>query len=1134
LVQRTTFLPSGIPCRKFIIGVENEEGYGLIGKLLLLLERDLIAYRMKKILWMVLWGGLLSNAYGQQSVISSSSVENRARIIGELPRNQGKLDAEAYARRYGLPVRKIYDSGRIIEIQRIENGRHPLYNETHNINAARTVSTDRVWDGEVGGYHLRGKNILVGLWDAGKIRTTHTEFGSRVYTLDSGFEIVGHATHVAGTIGAAGLDSKATGMANQCFIEGYDWDNDDIEMRQAAQDGLLLSNHSYGYIHGFDYNSEERRWEWYGDIDIDEKEDFRFGFYNRDAREWDDVAYDNPYYLIVKSAGNDRLEGPANGGEHYVYDGGWKVSYKLRNLDGGPDGFDCIGTRATAKNILTVGAVNDIENGFQGPEDVVMTNFSTFGPTDDGRIKPDIVGNGTNLYSSYNESDNDYNILTGTSMATPNVAGSLALLQELHHKKYGTYMKSATLKGLVLHSADDAGNEGPDYKFGWGLLNTRSAASLIIHPSHPLLEDSIMEGEVRRFNFYAPGDSSIKVTLCWTDPRGPFLPDALDPTDLILVNDLDVRLIRSKDSAVTEPYILDPGSPEDPAERGDNFRDNVEQIVLPLAAKGYYEVVISHKNSLTDSMQHLSLIAEGLARAHVAEEVNMLHKNNGFLQVTDAPEYPVNRRFTWLIEPTNQQPVNLSFTAFSTSVNDTVAIFDGPGSDSPLLAEFSGMLFNPDTLLITSGGSLYIEFSSGNEEGFEGFSARYCTVSPEEMLDIKGEGYPCSGSEEVYFFDPLPESEYRWTLSQNIQDSAEIYLNTAMLGIPDDSFYMRVTPENRCGTGPSSERVVEPLTAPPDISPVISGDTVPCTNGPNLYAVEYDPAATYWWSLPKDWIGRSDSASIHITPVKEPGTIGVVPVNSCGESPKIELMVHPVSLPRIPVIESEKINPCPNEVYEFHVQAEEAVDYRWNAEAGWDIVGPDTLPQVSVLVGDGSAGRMFLTSSNKCGDTSTSRNFLLSPTPLPPIFRTQASGIEGLDELVLLNYEVYALVDWYRDDSLYAGYHEKTLTLHRNGTYSVQVMNSDGCVASMDNSEKIKIDNQSLLYSISTGSEGVIRVENDAAEPARIQVYDLTGRIVFSDELQPGTNTYHTARRGLLIFRIEGDTHLKTQMIFVH
>jgi subtilisin family serine protease len=1089
---------------------------------------------MKKIWCVIAWCGMVSGMFGQESIISESSVERRSLLISNLPDNPDKMAAETYATQNQLPLRRIDRAGNIIEIQRLMEGRHPLYNETHNINAAQTVSTSPLWDGAVGGFHLRGKNILVAVWDGGKIRTTHTEFGSRAYSLDSGFEIVGHSTHVAGTIGARGLDPRATGMANQCFIEGYDWDSDVDEMRMAAGDGLLLSNHSYGFIHGFDFNFEERRWEWYGDFRVAEEEDFTFGFYSRFARAWDDVAHDHPYYLIVKSAGNDRLEGPAPGSEHYILNPDWVLSTTVRNKDGGPDGFDCIGTRATAKNILTIGAVGDLDNGFEDPGDVEMTDFSTFGPTDDGRIKPDIVGNGTALYSSYFESDEDYNVLSGTSMSAPNVTGSLALLQELHFIKTGEYLWSSSLKGLALHTADDAGNPGPDYKFGWGVLNTRSAAALINQDAQHIFEDTIPDQQESRYTFFAPGDSGIKVTLCWTDPRGPIVPPSLDPTTLILVNDLDMRLVRQRDSSVYEPFILDPEVPDAPAQTGDNFRDNIEQIALPEAEMGYYELVITHKGSLQDDLQHYSLIIEGLGSIYLADDTTYLDENNGFIQVTDAPEYPANRSFVWLVDPGIQQPISVHFEDFDTNTGDTLYLYDGPGRESPILGQFSGILDNPDTLFASTGGSIFLEFRSGNEGGAPGFSARYCTSPPSESLEVKGEPYPCAGTEEVYFFHPLPESDYSWTLSDNVADSAVISANMVMIQVPEQLFTLTVTPENKCGTGLPATRSFTSLTAPPDISLNITGDTLPCTTREFLYSVENDPGTTYWWTLPKGWFGQSDSSSIWVTPLEESGNISVIPVNSCGESEKGELTVHPLSLPEIPLIESDRINPCENEVQEFSTVAAGETGYVWRAQQGWEILGPDSLTEVSVLVGSGSSGRIFLTASNKCGETLTSRNFILSPAPTAPFLRQQRSSMGGLDELVVLNFDDYTLVNWYRNDSLYDGFHEESLVVTRNGVYGIEVRNEDGCVAAMDAAQKIEINDRDLLYSIGTASGGFIRVQNDTSEPARIRAYDLTGRLVFADELQPGTSTYHTSRRGLLILRLEGDEKVKTQMVFVH
>ncbi len=1089
---------------------------------------------MKKILWVMVWIVLGMNSNAQIKMITQHSIENRKRIVGEMPKDPEKEEAEEYAKQYGIPVREIDDYGRIKEIRRIEKDGHPRFFTTDNADAARTVSTDKVWSENSSGLILRGENILVGVWDGGLIRTTHVEFESRVHSIDTYGDIDGHPTHVAGTIGAAGIERKAMGMANQCFIEGYDWGNDNDEMELAARDGLLISNHSYGFIHGFDYNYEEDRWEWHGNIKISTEEDYTFGFYGRDAAIWDETAYDNPYYLIVKSAGNDRLEGPPPGTEHFVWDNGWTESEEDRNKDGGPDGFDCIGSQGTSKNILTVGAIKDIVGGYESPEDVNLSSFSSFGPTDDGRIKPDIVGNGVHLYSTYHNNDTDYDYSNGTSMSAPNVAGSLALLQELHYKLFNRYMKSASLKGVALHTADEAGNMGPDYKFGWGLLNTLNAAEFLISEERLLFEDSITDNTENEYRLYSDGDTAVRITICWTDPRGPEPLTILDVEDLILVNDLDIRLIKLSDSTVYEPFILDPATPDAPAQPGDNFRDNVEQIYLPVSEKGHYKLMVSHKDSITDTIQHYSLFIDGINQVFIAEDSTYLNNNNGFMQVTDAPEYPLNSDFVWLIEPENLQPIRFQFTEFSTDTNDIVTIYDGPDSNSPVLGQFSGSLFNPDTLLNSSGESLFIHFSSSTKSGFKGFALRYCTTLPDESLEILGKENPCHLSSEIYSFGMNPETDYQWSYSNNVNDSVSIDQNTISFLVPEEVFMLNVTPINSCGSGSISSRLIHPLLALPTVNLLMDGDTVPCTNAQTLFSVEEDTTAIYRWVIPEEWLGESDSSSIWITPTANEGTLTVFPSNSCGESEGIELTLHPLPPPSVPEIVMDGSNPCENSTEQFSIETQAEVDYTWSVDPGWEIVGPDTLNLVVVKTGQGITGKVFLNSSNKCGDTLKTYFFPLLPAPERPVLVLQPSVMEGLDEIVLQNYEDYTQINWFRNDSLIPDFHGKSFILHRNGLYSVEVANSAGCMVATEIADRIEMEEKSLIYNIATGSEGLIHVNNDSNKPALITVYDLTGKAVFSDEVLPGTNAYHTTRRGLLIFRIEGSDQTKTQMVFVH
>ena len=145
-------------------------------------------------------------------------------------------------------------------------------------------------------------------------------------------------------------------------------------------------------------------------------------------------------------------------------------SYNGAPLDGNSS-YDKLTGHSTSKNNLVVANAQDANIAADGTLISVSINSSSSeGPTDDYRIKPDITGNGTNVYSTYQNSDTAYNSITGTSMASPNVAGSLLLIQEHYNNTNGSFARAATIKGLALHTADDAGPNGPDAVYGWGLL----------------------------------------------------------------------------------------------------------------------------------------------------------------------------------------------------------------------------------------------------------------------------------------------------------------------------------------------------------------------------------------------------------------------------------------------------------------------------------------------------------------------------------------------------------------------------------------------------------------------------------------------------------------------------------------
>ncbi len=525
--------------------------------------------------------------------------------------------AESIAIADNIPIRMEYDDGQTIELQRFRNN-IPVYYKTDNLTAARTISTHKVWPGGVGAYYLTGENIILGVWDAGRVRPTHQEFGSRViFTQGNNHD---HSTHVGGTMIATGVIGAAKGMSYKGSLKSYDWTIDEAEMAAEAAAGLRVSNHSYGTITGWYWNyRNDNRWAWFGDVNISAIEDYNFGFYSEQAKEWDEIANNAPNYLIVKSAGNDRDEGPSGSTQHWIFVGGtWTLVTAARNRDGN-SGYDCISHNSLAKNILTVGAVNDIYNSYSDPNSVVMSTFSCWGPADDGRIKPDIVANGVDLYSPISTSDIAYGRYSGTSMSSPNASGSVGLLLQRQNMLQGaTPLRSSTLKAIIINTADEAGpNPGPDYMFGWGLMNTLKAVQLMTQDSidgfgSHIKELVLNQGQTIQFDI-GSDVIPLRATICWNDPAGTPVSPALDPTNIMLKNDIDLRIIKKSNQQIYRPWILNPAVPSSAANTGDNIRDNVEQVYIESPERTVYTVRITHKGLLVGGSQHLSFVISGNA-----------------------------------------------------------------------------------------------------------------------------------------------------------------------------------------------------------------------------------------------------------------------------------------------------------------------------------------------------------------------------------------------------------------------------------------------------------------------------------------------------------------------------------------
>ena len=495
------------------------------------------------------------------------------------------------------------DSQRVMELMEVTSDSQPMYYQTLNYRAAQATYTDQVWKNpDYTQDSITGQEQLVSMWDGGGVLTSHPDFGGRVEQKDNVRYAISHATHVAGTIAASGdgdsIDAK--GMAYSSKIAAYDWNDDQIEAAElVGKKDYLISNHSYGTTCGFSKRSDGT-WRFYSD----EEEDPKFGWYSETASLWDKLSYLSPNYLHVRSAGNDRGEGPPPGTLYFYYSDvdGWTPTLREREHDGP---YDCIIPEATAKNILSVGASNDNKD---------ISFFSSTGPTDDGRIKPDIVAPGVNLLSTGLGSQGFYYRSSGTSMSAPVTTGSLTLLQQLYKEKYRKPMTSSALKALVIHTADPVNTIPiPSYKTGWGSLNTKAAADLIaLKESMALFYDETLDEltSTLTYNLRVGGDEDVKITLCWTDPEGPYDdPPELNKRTPRLVNDLDIRLTKGSDEYL--PYILDPEKPEQEAKTGNNSVDNIERIFLENPTAGDYQLTVSRKGVLHNKTQRFSLVITG-------------------------------------------------------------------------------------------------------------------------------------------------------------------------------------------------------------------------------------------------------------------------------------------------------------------------------------------------------------------------------------------------------------------------------------------------------------------------------------------------------------------------------------------
>ena len=632
---------------------------------------------------------------------------------------------------------KYEENGSFFELMKVSEEGKPIYYRTFNADAAISTRANTLNSGGLLGLNLNGQNMVGHVWDAGLARSTHQEYdgsgGNNRFSIGDGTSSLHyHSAHVTGTIIASGVQAIAKGMAPHAHAVGYDWNTDLSEATTAANNGMLLSNHSYGYI-------------------LANLPDWYIGAYGDDARDWDILHNNAPYYLMVVAAGNDGDDNSSNG-----------------SPNDGNSSYDKLSGHATAKNNLVVANAQDANIDANGNLiSVTINSGSSEGPTDDYRIKPDITGNGTLLYSTFESSDTDYNTITGTSMASPNVMGTLLLLQQHYNNIKGNFMRAASLKGLALHTADDAGPTGPDAVYGWGLLNAKDAANVITDEgtSSVIEENSLANGQSYQIQVVSDGVNDLLVSISWNDPAGVANTGTSNDHTPSLVNDLDVRVTQGANTYL--PYKL---TSVNSNALGDNTVDPFERIRVN-AASGTYTITVNHKGVL-NSVQDFTLIVTGI----------IVNTNMPVVTTTDASSITTTSAVSGgNVISEGATAVTERGIVWSLSPNPTTAdnkIMDANGGTGSYAVTITGL--TPSTTYyvrayaINSHGTSYGDNKSFTTscgiidtfpftEGFEGGSLPNCWTN-EHVIDTQDWAYQSgghianptnahSGSNNAYFYN---------------------------------------------------------------------------------------------------------------------------------------------------------------------------------------------------------------------------------------------------------------------------------------------------------------------------------------------------------------------------------------------
>lgn len=491
----------------------------------------------------------------------------------------------------GIPFEGDTEDGRGFRLEGFENGEAVFVYTANMIQAAESsaVAPWVRWNADfdpVAGPNIDGTGLIVNVVDLGTIYDQHQEFFdaegiSRILvreTAAAGSDASRrHMTEAASVLGAWGVREDAVGIAPRVRFRTFASGDPLAPMygsgmaHPSQTHGAVVTNRSIGGTSGST-------------------------LYSFAARDGDRAAVDTPYHLLVNSAGN-------NG-----------------------SGFETIGSGVgLAKNVLTIGETGALHRNEDGSylSGGSVVSQSSRGPAGSGRIKPDFVTRGSSMRAA-RSGTNSYSTPSGTSFASPHAAGTVVILADHFRQRFpGRLPRAATIRALLVNGADDLGNPGPDYLYGYGAINTLASARLIRdYADQPqrrhLIEDALHPGGTWMQDYTVTEAGRVRVALSWLDPA--FSSQTSNP---VIVNNLHVRVF-GPDGAVHYPFVMpraldSSASFSAHAVRAENHVDPNLLVEISNAAPGSYTVEVYHDGTLLDGVpQEFSLAVSGMAASGLA------------------------------------------------------------------------------------------------------------------------------------------------------------------------------------------------------------------------------------------------------------------------------------------------------------------------------------------------------------------------------------------------------------------------------------------------------------------------------------------------------------------------------------